>query len=103
MKEFCAGEIKGLSRGTFTLYSAHMASPVAQMVKNYLQCGRPGFDPWVWKIRWRRKQQPTLVFLPGKPHGESRLVGYNPWGHKELDRTEQLTQCLYMYVLKKQI
>ena len=30
-----------------------------------LQCRRPGFDPWVRKIPWRRKQQPTPVFLPG--------------------------------------
>ena len=31
-----------------------------------LQCGRPGFDPWVGKIPWRRKWQPTPVFLPGE-------------------------------------
>ena len=34
-----------------------------------LQCGRPGFDPWVGKIPWRRKWQSTPVFLPGKSHG----------------------------------
>ena len=33
------------------------------------QCRRPGFDPWVGKISWRRIWQPTLVFLPGKSHG----------------------------------
>ena len=49
------------------------ASLVAQMVKN-LQCGRPGFDPWVWKIPWRRKWQPTPVFLPGESHGPRSLV-----------------------------
>ena len=37
---------------------------------------------------WRRKWRPTLVFLPGKPHGQRSLVGYRPWGHKELDTTE---------------
>ena len=31
-----------------------------------LQCGRPGFDPWVGKIPWRRAWQPTPVFLPGE-------------------------------------
>ena len=31
-----------------------------------LQCGRPGFDPWVGKILWRRAWQPTPVFLPGE-------------------------------------
>ena len=30
------------------------------------------------------------VFLPGKFHGQSSLVGYSPWGHRELDTTEQL-------------
>ena len=34
-----------------------------------LQCGRTGFDPWVGKIPWRRKRQPTPVLLPGKSHG----------------------------------
>ena len=29
---------------------------------------RHGFDPWVGKIPWRRKGQPTPVFLPGKSH-----------------------------------
>ena len=33
------------------------------------QCGRPGFDPWVGKIPWRRKWQPTPVLLPRKSHG----------------------------------
>ena len=55
------------------------------------QCGRLkrcGFDPWVRKILWRRAWQPTLVFLPGESHGQRSLVGYSPWGHKELDMTE---------------
>ena len=41
------------------------------------------FDPWVRKIPWRRAWQPTPAFLPGEFHGEKRLVGSNPWGHKE--------------------
>ena len=55
------------------------------------QCRRlrsPGFDPWVRKISWRRAWQPTPVFLPGESHGQRRLAGYSPWGHKESDRTE---------------
>ena len=67
-----------------------MASLVAQMVKHLLQCGRPGFSHWVRKIPWRRKWQPTPVLLPGKFQGWRSLVGYSPWGHKELDMTEQL-------------
>ena len=45
------------------------ASLVAQML-NRLQCRRPGFDPWVGKIPWRRERLPTLVFLPGEFHGQ---------------------------------
>ena len=37
---------------------------------------------------WRRKWQPTPVFLPGKSHGQRSLVGYSPWGHKDLHTTE---------------
>ena len=37
--------------------------------KIHLQCGRPGFDPWVGKIPWRREQLPTPVFWPGEFHG----------------------------------
>ena len=55
-----------------------------------LQCRRPGFHPWVGHIPWRRKWQPTPVFLPGKPHGWRSLVGYSPWSHKESDTTEWL-------------
>ena len=39
---------------------------------------------------WRRKWQPTPVFLPGKSHGWWNLAGYSPWSCKELDMTEQL-------------
>ena len=55
---------------------------------DHLQHRRPGLDPWVGKIPWRRKWQPTPVFLPGKCHGQRSLAGYSPRGHKELDRPE---------------
>ena len=57
------------------------------------QCRRHrknGFSPWVGKILWRRKWQPTPVLLPRKFHGWRSLVGYSPWGHKESDTTERL-------------
>ena len=38
----------------------------------------------------RRWWQPTPVLLPGKSHGQRSLVGCGPWGHQELDTTEQL-------------
>ena len=56
-----------------------------------LQCGRPGFDIWVGKIPWRRKWQPTPVFLPGESHGQRSLVDYSPRGHKESDTMDWLT------------
>ena len=40
------------------------------------QCRRCSFDPWVGKIRWKKKCQPTPVFLPGKSHGQKSWVGY---------------------------
>ena len=64
---------------------------VALVVKNLCQCRRQKryrFAPWVWKILWRKKWQPTPAFLPRKSHRQRNLAGYNPWGHKEVDRTE---------------
>ena len=55
---------------------------------------RHGFDPWVWKIPWRRKWRPTPVFLPGKSHGQKSLVGYSPWGLKELDSSSNTPEPL---------
>ena len=46
------------------------------------------FHPWVGKIPWRMKWQPTPVSLPGKSHGQRSLAGYSPWGCKELAMTE---------------
>ena len=48
-----------------------------------------GFDPWVGKIPWSRKWKLAPVFLPGKSLGQGSLVGYSPWGHKELDTTKR--------------
>ena len=45
------------------------------------RCQRCGFDPW------RRKWQPTPVFLLGKSHGQRSLAGYSPWDPKESDMT----------------
>ena len=44
---------------------------------------------------WRRKWQPTPVFLPGKSHGLRNLAGCSPWGSKESDTTEQLRVHTY--------
>ena len=56
-----------------------------------LQCGRPGFDPWVGKIPWRRERLPTPVLWPGEFHG---LYIYSPWHCNESDTTERLSRSL---------
>ena len=53
---------------------------MAQLVKNPSTNVGDGINPWVGKIPWRRKWQPTPVFLPEKYHGERGMVGYSPWG-----------------------
>ena len=45
----------------------------------------PGSGPWVRKISWRRKWQPTPVFLPEKSHGQGSLAGCGPQGHKRVE------------------
>ena len=57
------------------------------MVKNLPAMQETRLDTWVGKIPWRRKGQPTPVFLPGESHGQRSLVGYGPRGHKESDTT----------------
>ena len=46
------------------------------------QCRRCKFHPWVGKM------EPIPVFLPGEFHGQGSLLGYSPWGLKELHMTE---------------
>ena len=58
--------------------------------------GDSGSNLWVGKIPRRKKWQHTPVFLPGKFHGQRSLVGYSPWGHKELDPTEKL-ECTHTH------
>ena len=46
------------------------------------------FNPWVGKIPWMRKWQPTPIILSGISHGQWSLVGYSPYSWKESDTTE---------------
>ena len=62
-----SGRSTGEARGYPLQYT--WASLVAQWVKNRPQCRRPGFDPWVGRIPWRRERLPTPVFWPGEFHG----------------------------------
>ena len=63
------------------------------MVKNPPAMGRPGLDPWVGKLPWRRERLPTPVFWHREFHGM-----YRSRGHKESDMTEQLLLSL-SYIL----
>ena len=54
------------------------------------KCRRPGFDPWVGKIPWRRELATHSSILACKFRGL-----YSPWGHKESERTEQLSLSFY--------
>ena len=60
------------------------------------QCRRGWFDPWVGKMPWRRKWQPTPAFLPGKFHGQRSLVDYSPWGRKELGHDSEWA-CVHVH------
>jgi len=59
-----------------------------QSTCQYRRCKRHKFDPWVGKIPWKKKWQPTAVFLPGKSHEQRSLVACSPWSCKESDMTE---------------
>ena len=60
------------------------------------QCRRCSFNPWVGKIPWGRKWQPTPVFLPGKINGQRCLVGYSPQrvGHDSATKQQQILALL---------
>ena len=50
-------------------------------------------ETWVQSLGWEdleKEMASTPVLLPGESHGRRSLIGYSPWGHKELDTTEQL-------------
>ena len=82
-------------------FSHLQASQVA--LESAWQCRRGqrwGFKPWVWKIPWRRKWQPTPVFLPGESQGQRSLVGYSPRGHKELDSSAHTHTHTHTHRLK---
>ena len=61
-------------------FMSKTASDWVEPVINRLQWGRPGFNPWIGKIPWRREWQPTVGFLPGESHGQRNLGAYSPWG-----------------------
>ena len=77
------------------------------MVKNLPAMQETWIQSRVGKVPWRRERQPTPVFLPEESYGQKSLMGYSPWGHKESDRTEQMsiyTRCtLSSFSFRKEI
>ena len=73
--------------------SLHQGFPGGSAVKN-----PPAGDARdMEEIPWRRKCQPTLVFLPGKPLGQRSLAGYSPLGCEESDTTKQLSMHIPLH------
>ena len=60
------------------------------MVKHLPAIQETGVQSLGWEDSLKKEMQPTPVLLPGKSHGWRSLVGYSPWGRKELDTTEEL-------------
>ena len=75
------GKYRNIDRASLM---AQWVKDLPEVQKTHRKCG---FHPSVGKITWKRKWQATPVFLPEKSHGQSSLVGYSPWGHRESDTT----------------
>ena len=68
---------------------------VAQIVKSSevsLQPRRPRLDPQVGSISWGREWLSSPGSFLGGSHGQRSLASYSPWGCKESDMTERLTE-----------
>ena len=77
----------------------HLKTPslVTQSVNNMPAMWETQVSSLSWEDPWRRKWQPTPVFLPEKSHGQRSLAGYSPWGHQKSEPTERLTLSLFMW------
>ena len=74
---------KSLLWGVYCLQSTIWLPRWRSSRESACQCRRrkrQEFNPWVGKILWSRKWQPTPVFFPGKFHGQRSLAGYSPRG-----------------------
>ena len=92
-KSFFSWYIRELLAPTITNQEkwTHVSLSGKESTWQWRRCKGYGFDPWMGKIPCNRKWQPIPVFLPGKFHGQRKLAGYSPWGHKEWDMTEGLS------------
>ena len=85
ISDFGTSKVSYWSRACPVKHNMTLSEQRASLVRIRLQCRRPGFDPWIGKIPWRRERLPIPVFWPRKFHG------LYPWCCKELDTTEQLS------------
>ena len=79
---------------------------MAQWLKICLECRRHRrckLDPWVGKISWRKKWQPTLGCFPGKFQGQRSLVDYSLWGCKKSDMTVHTRKTMQHTTVEKSI
>ena len=60
----------------------------------YRRCKRRSFNPWVGKIPWRRKWQPTPILLPGESQGQRSLVLHGQTLLKRLSTAPCVEQCV---------
>ena len=86
------GSNPGLPHRRQILYNlSHQGSPPGSLeVKNLPAMQETPVRFLGWEDALEKEMQPTLVLLHGESHGRRSLVGYSPWGRKELDTTEQL-------------
>ena len=72
------------------------ASQVVQWWRTYLPMQETWVQSWIGKIPWRRKWQPTPLFLPGKFHGQRSLAGYSSWDCKRVRHILETKQQRYV-------
>ena len=83
---FLPGESQGWGSLVGCCLWGHTESDTTEATWQQQQCRRHRrcrFDPWIGMILWRKKWQPTLVFLPRKSHGLRSLVSYSPKGYRK--------------------
>ena len=90
-------------RHIFVPFSTYLGLPwLLSGKESACQCKRPWSNPWVRKMSWGRKGQPTPVCLPGKCHGQRSLVGYSPWDCKRIGHNLVIKQLILTLSLNKE-
>ena len=84
VSSICLNNIWEVTRIISIILVMILKTSLVAQISVCLHCRRPGFNPWVRKISWRRKWQPTPVSLPGKSHGRRSLVGYKSKGSQRV-------------------